>query len=172
AALESSNENADTRVLCSRDEECHRNPALQATKLVALRHRDRCERRGELDMSAAAVRDVVDLPPESLVVLTHDTELLQTLRAVATEHEISTVGAESDLAAHLLEDHAGVAVLDTAAVTTPIGPLADRLKSQFPDLVLVVAGHASEQSALAARITRGTVYRFLHKPVSEQRVRL
>jgi len=123
-------------------------------------------------MSAAAVRDVVDLPPESLVVLTHDTELLQTLRAVATEHEISTVGAESDLAAHLLEDHAGVAVLDTAAVTTPIGPLADRLKSQFPDLVLVVAGHASEQSALAAQITRGTVYRFLHKPVSEQRVRL
>jgi TonB family protein len=122
-------------------------------------------------MSAAA-RDVVDLPPESLVVLTHDSELLQTLRAVATEHEISTVGAEADLAAHLLEDHAGVAVLDTAAVTTPIGQLAERLKTQFPDLVLVVAGHASEQSSVANQITRGTVYRFLHKPVSEQRVRL
>lgn len=123
-------------------------------------------------MSAAAARDVVDLPPESLVVLTHDSELLQTLRAVATEHEISTVGAEADLAAHLLDDHAGVAVLDTAAVTTPISQLADRLKTQFPDLVLVVAGHASEQSQLANQITRGTVYRFLHKPVSEQRVRL
>jgi TonB family protein len=123
-------------------------------------------------MSAAAVRDVVDLPPESLVVLTHDVELLQTLRAVATEHEISTVGAEADLAAHLLDDHAGVAVLDTAAITTPISQLADRLKSQFPDLVLVVAGHVTDQSTLAAQITRGTVYRFLHKPVSEQRVRL
>ena len=122
-------------------------------------------------MSAAA-RDVVDLPPESLVVLTHDIELLQTLRAVATEHEISTVGAEADLAAHLLDDHAGVAVLDTAAVTSPIAQLADRLKSQFPDLVLVVAGHSNDQSLLTAHITRGTVYRFLHKPVSEQRVRL
>jgi TonB family protein len=126
----------------------------------------------DLEVSAAAARDVVDLPPESLVVLTHDYELLQTLRAVATEHEISTVGAEADLAAHLLDDHAGVAVLDTAAVTTPIAQLADRLKTQFPDLVLVVAGHASEQSQLANQITRGTVYRFLHKPVSEQRVRL
>ncbi len=121
---------------------------------------------------SAAPQDVVDLPPESLVVLTHDAELLQTLRAVATEHEISTVGAETDLAAHLLDDHAGVAVLDTAAVTTPIAKLAERLKAQFPDLVLVVAGNGNDQNALAAQITRGTVYRFLHKPVSEQRVRL
>jgi TonB family protein len=122
-------------------------------------------------MSAAA-RDVVDLPPESLVVLTHDTELLQTLRAVASEHEISTVSAEADLATHLLHGHAGVAVLDTAAITTPIGQLADRLKAQFPDLVLVVAGHVSDQNTLGGQITRGTIYRFLAKPVSEQRVRL
>jgi len=120
---------------------------------------------------SASPREIVDVP-ESLVVLTHDTELLQTLRAVATEHEISTVGAEADLAAHLLEDHAGVAVLDTAAVTSPIAQLADTLKSQFPDLVLVVAGNVSDQGLLTTQITRGTVYRFLHKPVSEQRVRL
>jgi TonB family protein len=120
---------------------------------------------------SASPREIVDVP-ESLVVLTHDVELLQTLRAVATEHEISSVGAEADLAAHLLEDHAGVAVLDTAAVTSPIAQLAERLKSQFPDLVLVVAGHVPDQSSLASQITRGTVYRFLHKPVSEQRVRL
>ncbi len=123
-----------------------------------------------MDMSASP-REVVDVP-ESLVVLTHDVELLQTLRIVATEHEISSVGAEADLAAHLLEDHAGVAVLDTAAVTSPIAQLAERLKSQFPDLVLVVAGNLSDQAVLTAQITRGTVYRFLHKPVSEQRVRL
>ncbi|HEU4624981.1 MAG TPA: TonB family protein [Steroidobacteraceae bacterium] len=123
-------------------------------------------------MSAAASRDVVDLPPESLVVLTHDTELLTTLRAVATEHEISTVGAEADLATQLLENHAGVAVLDTSAVTSPIGQLAERLKAQFPDLVLVVAGSVHDQAALGGQIQRGTVYRFLHKPVSEQRVRL
>jgi len=119
----------------------------------------------------ASPREITDVR-ESLVVLTHDAELLHTLRAVAAEHQISTVGAEADLAAHLLDDHAGVAMLDTAAVTSPVGELAERLKSQFPDLVLVVAGHLSDQAALSALITRGVVYRFLHKPVSEQRVRL
>jgi TonB family protein len=109
---------------------------------------------------------------ESLVVLTHDDILLDTLRAVATEHEISSVGAEADLAAHLLDDHAGVALLDTAAVTSPIARLTERLKAQFPELVLVVAGGIEDQGALAAQITNGTVYRFLHKPVSEQRVKL
>ncbi len=109
---------------------------------------------------------------ESLVVLTHDEILLDTLRAVATEHEISSVGAEADLAAHLLDDHAGVALLDTAAVTSPIARLTERLKAQFPELVLVVAGGIEDQGALAAQITNGTVYRFLHKPVSEQRVKL
>jgi TonB family protein len=119
-----------------------------------------------------STHDVFTDVRESLVVLTHDAELLQTLRAVATDHDISTVSAEADLAAHLLDDHAGVAVLDTDSVTTPINQLCDRLKSQFPDLVLVVAGRHEDQGMLTAQITRGTVYRFLHKPVSEQRVRL
>ena len=38
--------------------------------------------------------------------------------------------------------------------------------------MLIVAGTAEEQGALAALITDGSVHRFLHKPVSEQRVRL
>jgi TonB family protein len=121
---------------------------------------------------SASTHDVVTDTPESLVVLTHDAELLQTLRTVAADHDISSVGAEADLAAHLLEDRAGVAVLDTASVTSPIAQLCDRLKSQFPDLVLVVAGRIEDQALLTAQITRGTVYRFLNKPVSEQRVRL
>ena len=119
-----------------------------------------------------STHDVYTDVRESLVVLTDDGELLQTLRAVATDHDISTVRAESDLAAHLLNDHAGVAVLDTDFIGTPINQLCDRLKSQFPDLVLVVAGRHEDQGMLTAQITRGTVYRFLHKPVSEQRVRL
>ena len=120
----------------------------------------------------ASTHDVVTDVPESLVVLTHDSELLQTLRAVAADHDISTVGAESELATHLIRGHAGVAVIDTSATTSSISQLCDRLKSQFPDLVLVVAGRIEDQALLTAQITRGTVYRFLHKPVSEQRVRL
>src|SRR6185437_2052802 len=50
--------------------------------------------------------------------------------------------------------------------------ITERLRAQFPELVLIVAGSIDDQSALATQITNGTVYRFLHKPVSEQRVRL
>jgi TonB family protein len=121
---------------------------------------------------SATPQGVVEDMLESLVVLTHDPELLETLRAVATDHHVSTVGVEADLAGHLLDDHAGVAVLDTASVSTPISQLTQRLKAQFPDLVLIVAGDGADQAELAAQITNGTVYRFLHKPVSEQRVRL
>lgn len=109
---------------------------------------------------------------ERLIVLSSDEMLVETLQALTAEYQVLLVDAEADLANHLLGEHAGVAVLDAAAVTTPIKQLTARLKAQFPDLVLVVAGEADAQSALAAQITDGTVYRFLHKPVSEQRVKL
>ena len=109
---------------------------------------------------------------ESLIVLSTDGALVETLQILGHDHDIFTVGAESDLAAQLIAEHAGVAIIDAQSVTSPVEKLTDRLKSQFPDLVLIVAGGIDDQSALAAQITGGTVYRFLHKPVSEQRVRL
>lgn len=112
------------------------------------------------------------LTRESLIVLSTDTALVETLQVLGHDHDVFTVGAESDLAAQLIAEHAGVAILDAASVSSPIEKLTDRLKSQFPDLILIVAGGIDDQSALAAQITNGTVYRFLHKPVSEQRVRL
>jgi protein TonB len=108
-----------------------------------------------------------------LLVLTHDRKLLETLRRVADPaHEVYAAGSEVDLAAALMAHHAGVVVLDIAALATPAGQLAGRLHAQFPDVVLIVAGGAEHQAGLAAQITDGSVHRFLHKPVSEQRVRL
>jgi TonB family C-terminal domain len=109
---------------------------------------------------------------ESLVALTKDAELIETLRAVASDHQLSIVDDQTDLASYLIRDRAGVAILDAAAVTSPLPELTQRLKSQFPELVLIVAGGAEDQSAIAAQLTSGTVYRFLHKPVSGQRVKL
>jgi TonB family protein len=108
----------------------------------------------------------------SLLVLSRDEALVRTLKMLGSEHEVFAVSAESDFAAHLLQQSTGVAILDASAVGSPIERLAERLRAQFPELVLIVAGSVDDQSALATQITNGTVYRFLHKPVSEQRVRL
>ena len=110
---------------------------------------------------------------EILVVLTRDPHLLAVLRRVnAPSHQVLRVANETELSTALVTRHAGVAVLDCGATATPIVQLTERLYAQFPELVLIVAGSADEQGLLAAQITSGSVHRFLHKPVSEQRVRL
>jgi len=108
-----------------------------------------------------------------LIALTQDARLLAMLRKVADPaHEVHAAGSEVDLSSALMAHHAGVAVLDSAAVASPIEQLTARLRAQFPEMVLIVAGGIDEQGQLAAQITDGTVHRFLHKPLSEQRVRL
>ncbi len=107
-----------------------------------------------------------------VVALTRDEALVRTLAVLGPEYDIFTVGAEAELAAHLLAQNSGVAILDAGAIHTPIERITERLRSQFPELVLIVTGRIDDQSALATQITNGTVYRFLHKPVSEQRVKL
>jgi TonB family protein len=111
-------------------------------------------------------------PGESLVALTHDDSLRETLAAVAPEHVLSFATDEADLTHHLRAEPAGVAFLDSAALEGSAAELTERLRAQFPDLVLIVAGGPEDQSALSHQVTNGTVYRFLHKPVSAQRVKL
>lgn len=107
------------------------------------------------------------------MVLSQDARFLATLRSVSEPtHMLRAVGSEIDFSAALMSHQGGVAVLDSAAIATPVANLTARLHAQFPDLVLIVAGGSDEQAALAAQITDGSVHRFLHKPVSEQRVRL
>ena len=113
------------------------------------------------------------LDPKPLIALTRDARLLATLKRVSgTVHPVRVVGSEVDLSAALMTHQAGVAVLDCTAVVSPIATLTERLHAQFPDLVLIVAGSADEQGRLTTQIADGSVHRFLHKPVSEQRVRL
>ena len=108
-----------------------------------------------------------------LVALTQDVKLIEALRTVAdVQRPVKAVGSEVDLAAALMTHNGGVAVLDAAAVASPIAQLAARLNTQFPDLILIAVGGINDQGALAQLIADGSVHRFLHKPVSEQRVRL
>jgi protein TonB len=113
------------------------------------------------------------LTTRPLVALTREAQLLATLRKVAdAAHGVVPVGSEIDLSTALMTSDAGVALVDCAAIATSVATLIQRLSTQFPDLVLIVAGGIDEQGMLAAQITDGSVHRFLHKPFSEQRVRL
>src|SRR5437660_1231751 len=126
--------------------------------------------------AAGTSRDAAPLPAlagQPLLVLTPDPAFFATFKRVADPaHELRVVRSETDLASALMALHAGVVVLDTTSLTTPTGEVARQLEAQFPDVVLIVAGGVEEQAALATEITDGSIYRFLHKPVSEQRARL
>lgn len=109
----------------------------------------------------------------ALVVLSQDGPLLDALDEVVTsDHAIHIVATEDELAESILTAHCGVALIDAEATVGAVDHLAARLRNQFPELVLIVAGRDTQQSALASLITTGVIYRFLHKPVSTQRVRL
>jgi TonB family protein len=107
-----------------------------------------------------------------VAVLSPDEALLEVLEEVVTTgRTIKLCGTESELGESVLSGRIGVALIDAAAIPSGLVAAVGRLRQQFPDLVLVVAGGAEQQGQLAAQIASGQVYRFLHKPVSAQRVR-
>ncbi len=112
---------------------------------------------------------------EKLVLLTLDESLREALANVVPHDCLTVVVDESALSQHLFSDHAGVAFIDAGALHPHVGAaihLAQRLHTQLPDVVLVVAGDRAAQNELAGLVAEGTVYRFVHKPVSAQRVKL
>ncbi len=127
--------------------------------------------RAATPLGVAALR--LGLTPQPLIALTRDSQLVATLKKVTdASHKVLPVGSEVDLSSALLTHQGGVAVIDCAALASDIGKLTDRLRAQFPELVLIVAGGSHEQGMLATQIADGSVHRFLHRPLSEQRVRL
>ena len=112
---------------------------------------------------------------EKLLLLARDATLIEAVASVVDAQSLIVVGDESELAAHLLSDDPGVVFIDAAMADARPGTtaaLARRLHEQLPDVVLVVAGDNTAQSELAALVGEGTIYRFVHKPVSAQRVKL
>jgi hypothetical protein len=105
------------------------------------------------------------------VALTDDAALREAIDSgVAGRGSVVTTATPQAFADQLVT-HAGcVAILDLACVPTSAPIFIERLRGQFPGLVLVTAGTAREQGALAPLVADGTVCRFAHKPVSGQRL--
>ena len=107
-----------------------------------------------------------------LIALTRDPALMEALDYAEADGRLAFVSDEDKLASLLMSGDAGIVVIDAGACNSPVADLAERLHAQLPDVVLVAAGRSSDQSELATQVATGTVYRFLHKPISNQRVKL
>ncbi|HEV2703195.1 MAG TPA: energy transducer TonB [Steroidobacteraceae bacterium] len=112
---------------------------------------------------------------ETLLLLTHDDSLVEALSGVVPTGCLIIVRDEMALAGELMSGQAGVVFIDAGSGAAQAGmtaQLTQRLHGQLPDVVFVVAGDGAAQNELAPLITDGTIYRFVHKPVSAQRVKL
>jgi TonB family protein len=127
------------------------------------------EEGGTLDaLRFSLASDIVEL-----VVLTSDELFLQTLReAVGSERRLWHVASGDKVSDLLLAGEVGILVLDVHALSESPGVFIGQIKRQFPDLVVVVAGNRDVETSLAGLISAGTVYRFIHKPMSPGRAKL
>ena len=108
-----------------------------------------------------------------LVVFTNDPVFMQTLReAVGGSRRLWHVPSADKVSDLLLAGQVGILVLDVQSHADAAGSFVAQIKDQFPDLVVVVAGNREAETSLAKLISDGTVYRFIHKPMSPGRARL
>src|SRR5277367_4907507 len=127
------------------------------------------EEGGTLDaLRFSLASDIVEL-----VVLTTDEVFLQTLReAVGGARRVWHVPTSDKVSDLLLAGEVGILVLDVQALNETPSVFVGQIKRQFPDLVVVVAGNRDAEISLAGLISAGTVYRFIHKPMSPGRAKL
>lgn len=105
-----------------------------------------------------------------VIVLTADGGLLATLRdAASSEHAIWHAPSADAAVDLLVGGRCGVLIADLGTLRTDAAALLARLHTQFPELVLMATGKRDEESAVAALVSDGRIYRFLHKPISPAR---
>ncbi|HMD74482.1 MAG TPA: hypothetical protein VKG05_11525 [Steroidobacteraceae bacterium] len=108
-----------------------------------------------------------------LVVLTSDAAFLQTLReALGGTRRLWHAPSSEKVGDLLVAGEVGILVLDAQALQNPAGGVIAYIKNQFPDLVVVLAGDRDVENSVASLISDGTIYRFIHKPMSPGRAKL
>ncbi len=122
----------------------------------------------------------VPLPPPSagpplcaVVALSDDPLLLEALGGAAGDSSsVSSSPSTDRFIDQLVANGGSIALIDAACVPAPLKNFLITMREQFPQLLLLVTGTAQLQAQLSAQIADGTVFRFVHKPASSQRLRL
>jgi hypothetical protein len=108
-----------------------------------------------------------------LVVLTTDDGFLQTLReGVGASRRLWHVLSADKISDLLVVGGVGILVIDVQALTHAAARYVAGIKRKFPDLVVVAAGNRESETELAPLISDGSIYRFIHKPMSPARATL
>src|SRR5580704_1232032 len=118
--------------------------------------------------AAAATR-----PAPPLVVLSEDPVLLEAV-SIASQDLIQVIVAPSSdrFIDQLVASGGELALIDSAAVFEHLADFLELVHHQFPQLQLLLAGPGNVQHQIGAHLTDGTVFRFVHKPASGQRLKL
>jgi len=108
----------------------------------------------------------------NLVVLAEDSALIEVLKnTLEGRQRIWRADSAVHAADLLLASQNGVLLVDCALGAGETPTLVEQLHAQFPDLPVIVTGRRDDETLLGALISSGAIYRFLHKPVSAERIR-
>ena len=105
-----------------------------------------------------------------VLVLSTDLRLFDAIRgAIGERNPVWRARSAEESVDLLLTGRCGVLLVDMAAVSSAPTTLITQVVEQFPDVVVVVAGHLEDEAQLARLIRDGFVYRFMHKPLTAKR---
>ena len=131
--------------------------------------------RRQPDPSLSTVHSAAGSHPDcvEVVILSAYETLTATLHDSAGTSNVFYHAPTADAAVELLvRGHCGILIADLAVLRSEAASLLERLHAQFPELILLAAGRREEENAVAGLISKGQIYRFLHKPVSPARASL
>ena len=121
----------------------------------------------------APLPSLIATSSSAIVALSEDEALLSALMATMLEQAaIVTCSSIDRFIDRLAVNNARVALIDAASAPSPIGRFTQRLREQFPHLLIVLTGSSSLQTQLRAQIAAGTIFRFAPKPAAAQRLKI
>jgi outer membrane biosynthesis protein TonB len=113
-----------------------------------------------------------DAAAGNVIAIATDAALLDLLRsALKDRHRLWRAEDITQAAELLLAAPASVLLLDVAVTGRDSGRIVERLSDQFPGVPIVVTGRRDDEAAMSSLISSGAIFRFLHKPLSEDRAR-
>jgi TonB family protein len=108
----------------------------------------------------------------NVIVLAEDVTLLEMIKhSVDGRQKVWRADDALHAADLLVACQSGALFIDAALARSETPTLVDKLHEQFPDFPIVVTGRREDEMELGERISTGIVFRFVHKPVSAERVR-